>query len=54
MSDVPYEEGFKRGSLGLAFIERYAEYSKEDISCKRAIQMVLLRQSLSLTSGMAL
>jgi hypothetical protein len=35
MSDVPYEEGFKRGYLGLAFIERYAEYSVEDISCKK-------------------
>jgi len=34
MSDAPYEEGFKRGYLGLAFIERYAEYSKEDISLK--------------------
>ena len=35
MSDVPYEESFKRGYLGLAFIERYAEYSKEDISYKK-------------------
>lgn len=35
MRDVPYEEGFKRGYLGLAFIERYAEYSKEDINCKK-------------------
>ena len=35
MSDAPYEEGFKRGYLGLAFIERYAEYSVEDISCKK-------------------
>ena len=35
MTDTVYEEGFKRGYLGLAFIERYTEYSKEDISFKQ-------------------
>lgn len=35
MTDTPYEDGFKRGYLGLSFVERYTEYSKEDISYKK-------------------
>lgn len=35
MTDTIYEDGFKRGYLGLAFIERYTEYSKEDICHKK-------------------
>lgn len=35
MTDTPYEDGFKRGYLGLSFIESYTEYSKEDISYKK-------------------
>ena len=35
MTDTPYEDGFKRGYLGLSFVERYIEYSKEDISYKK-------------------
>ena len=35
MTDTPYEDGFKRGYLGLSFVERYTEYSKEDISSKK-------------------